>query len=447
MYEFFSNIKAMALVLGVMILVHEWGHYIAAKLLGVRVEVFAIGFGPRIIGFRRNGTDYRLALLPLGGYVKMAGENIMENRTGAPDEFMSHPRWHRFIIAAAGPFMNIVLAVALLTGVYMFHYERPVYLDKPATIGWVLEDSPAQKLGVQPGDRIIRIDDVQNPTWEDVIPKIALSPNRPVNVAIQRGNEIFEKDITPSVVGREQLGHAGWIPDEPNTVTKLEPEMPAAKAGVKEGDTIVAVNGQAMRSMQQVIRTIRESKGAPITMAVVREGKEHTFNIVPEATKLEGQSEPIYRIGVQSIPVQVDQLPFGQAITKSIQDSKRNSLLIFELLGKMIRREVSVKQIEGPISIARYSGEAARQEGWTPLLKLMAIISLNLGIFNLLPIPILDGGVILLLAIEGVMRRDLSQALKERIYQAAFVFLILFAVMVIYNDLVKTIPGLAQRLP
>src|SRR5690349_24034802 len=147
MQEFLIAIVSVAFVLGVMILIHEFGNYAAAKLFGVRVEVFSIGFGKRLLGFRRGDTDYRVSLIPLGGYVKMSGENFMEERTGAPYEFMSHPRWQRFVIAIAGPVMNLALAVALLTAVFMIRYEHPIYLDKPAVIGWVLENSPAAKAG------------------------------------------------------------------------------------------------------------------------------------------------------------------------------------------------------------------------------------------------------------------------------------------------------------
>src|SRR6516225_9562679 len=197
MESFLIAVASMAVVLGIMILVHELGHFAAAKFFGVRVDVFSIGFGKRLIGFRRGETDYRISALPLGGYVKMAGENPLEARSGAPDEFMSHPRWQRFVIAVAGPAMNILLAIALLTGVFMVRYEHPIYLDQPAVIGWVRENSPAAKSGVQQGDRIVRIEGVQNPTWEDVILKVVTSPKQPVDVAIQRDNQILEKKIQP----------------------------------------------------------------------------------------------------------------------------------------------------------------------------------------------------------------------------------------------------------
>lgn len=445
MYAFLTSIVAMAAVLGIMIVVHEFGHFAAAKLLGVRVEVFSVGFGKRLFGWKRGDTDYRLSAIPLGGFVKMSGENPMDQRTGDIGEFMSHPRWQRFVIAAAGPFMNIVLAIVLLTAVFMVHYEHPVYLDQPAVIGWVLEGSAADKAGIQAGDRIVRVGNTQNPTWEDVLPQVVLSPNQPVNLAIQRGNEILNKTITPTPVGPEQFGSPGWLPDEPNTVTELDPGMPAQKAGLKVGDIIAELNGIPMRSMPAVSHYIQDNGTKPVNVTVLRNGQQLTFKMDPIPSEVDGEKR--FRIGIRSDPQHVDKLPFGKAVQKSLEQNKKNSFLILELVQKMVRRKVSMKQVEGPIGIARASGEAARQPGWTPLLSLMAAISLNLGIFNLFPIPILDGGVILLLAIEGIMRRDISQSIKERIYQAAFVFLVLFAVMVIYNDLVKTLPGLTQRLP
>src|ERR1035441_2705901 len=174
MSDFLTSLVAVVAVLGFMILIHEFGHYAVAKLLGVRVEVFSIGFGKRLIGFRKGDTDYRIAAIPLGGYVKMSGENPMEERTGDPAEFMSHSRWHRFLIAIAGPSMNILLAIFLLTAVYMVHYEYPVFFDQPVVIAWVKQDSAAAKIGLQAGDRIIRLDGIQNPTWEQIGPRIML---------------------------------------------------------------------------------------------------------------------------------------------------------------------------------------------------------------------------------------------------------------------------------
>jgi regulator of sigma E protease len=435
----------MAVVLGIMILVHELGHFAAAKWFGVRVDVFSIGFGKRLAGFRRGGTDYRISALPLGGYVKMAGESPLESRSGAPDEFMSHPRWQRFVIALAGPAMNIMLAVVLLTGVFMVHYEHPVYLDQPAVVGWVLENSPAAKAGIEQGDRIVRIDGQQNPNWEDVLLKVAVTSKGPLDVAIQRGNEILQKQIQPERDAADQYDSMGWLPDEPITVTYLESDMPAAKAGLKVGDEVVAVNGTPMRSLLSVIHYLKQNGDKPVDVTAIRNGQKFDIKVTPALTEDNGQKN--YRLGFQSRPVQIDKLPFAQALNRSLDENRRYSLLIVDLVRKLVEHKASIKQMEGPIGIARASGDAARQPGWTPLLSLMAMISLNLGIFNLLPIPILDGGIIMFLLIEGILRRDIKPRIKERIYQTAFVFLILFAAVVIYNDLMKALPGLAQRLP
>ena len=446
MYNFVTSVVAVAVVLGIMVLVHEFGHFAVAKLFKVRVEQFAIGFGKRLFGVVYGGTDYRVNLLPLGGYVKMSGENPMEAQTGDPGEFASHPRWQRFLIAIAGPFMNVLLAIVLLTVVYMVRYEHPLWLTKPATIGWVKPGSPADKAGIAAGDRIVRIDGLENPTWEDVLPKVALSPNQPLTMDVAHENQVVSRTIVPQATGPDQMGTPGWDPEEAVVVSDLEPNMPAAQAGIKPGDVVVGIDGQPVHSIFALLSALQANKQNAATIAVLRHGQPMSFTLTPKEMKDEtGQAQ--YRIGVRSQPeVVTSQLPFAQALSKSMDENKKNSLLILELVEKMVQRKVSMRQIEGPIGIARVSGEAAREKGWTPLMALMALISLNLGIFNLFPFPILDGGVILMLAIEGIRQRDISLPVKERIYQLAFVLLVLFAVAVIYNDLAK-LPGLSQRLP
>jgi regulator of sigma E protease len=442
MSDFLTSLVAVVAVLGFMILIHEFGHYAVAKWLGVRVEQFAIGFGKRLVGFRRGETDYRINAIPLGGYVKMSGENPMDERTDDPREFVNHSRWHRFLIAIAGPAMNILLAIVLLTVVYMVHYEYPAVYDEPTVIGWVLKDSASAKAGFQIGDHIIRIDGQQNPTWEQIDLKEALSPGQPLDVQVERNGQTLEKTVTPEPTGLDQIGFAGWAPKQKNvTITDIQPDMPAEKAGLKEGDRILALNGKPVPALAAMVESLEVSKDQPIALTVLRNGEPKTFTVHPVL------SEKRYRIGIGSMPTKAKTLPFVEAFRLSLHENRQNALLILELVKKMAQHKISMRSIEGPIRIGQAAGEAARRKGWTPLLGLTAAISLNLGIFNLLPIPILDGGVILFLLIEGLMRRDISLAIKERVYQAAFVFLVLFAAMVIYNDLMKTIPGLADRLP
>jgi len=448
MSDFLIAVAAVAVVLGFMILIHEFGHYAVAKLLGVRVEVFSIGFGKRLLGFRKGDTDYRISAIPLGGYVKMSGENPMDERTGDPAEFMSHSRWHRFLIAIAGPSMNILLPIFLLTTVYMVHYEYAVYLDKPAVIQGVKRDSPAAQAGLQPGDRIVKVDGIQNPTWEQLQPREWLSPNQPLAVTIQRGDQIFDKTIVPQAVTTSEVGSAGWFPEDPVIIGQVEPNKPAANAGLKEDDRIVALDGKPLVSIEAMIERLQQTKDNPVDLSVIRGNQTLSFHLSPVLAKTENQKEQRYRLGfVPKSETKVTTLPFRQALSLSLEQNRKYSLLILELAKKIVQGKVSPRAVSGPIGIAQDAGYAARQKGWTPLLELTAGISLNLGIFNLLPIPILDGGVILFLFIEGLMRRDVSLRIKERVYQAAFVFLVLFAVMVIYNDLMKTLPGLMNRLP
>jgi regulator of sigma E protease len=437
------SIISVAVILGFMILIHEFGHYAVAKLLSVRVEQFAIGFGKRLVGFRKGETDYRINAIPLGGYVKMSGENPMDERTGDPREFMSHSRWHRFLIAIAGPIMNILLAIFLLAGVYMVHYEHAAYMDEPAFVGSVEHNSPAEKSGVKPGDHIVQIDGVRNPTWEQVEMKQLVSANQPLSFVIERGDQRIQGTVVPLGGNAEQAGSTGWAPNVPVVIGDIEPGMPAAKAGFKEGDKIVSIDRQRVPSIQAMIDSLQQTKDKPLQVVIERAGKQLNFVVVPVLAPTPGAGADHYRLGFRnSYQVSVTRLSLPDAFKESLSTNKKLSTLILGLVGKLFAHNAFFKTLQtfsGPIGIAQQAGAAAQQRGWLPLIMLTAGISLNLGIFNLLPIPIMDGGVILLLFIESLMRRDISLPIKERIYQAAFVFLVLFAAVVIYNDIAKTI--------
>jgi len=437
------SLISVAVILGFMILIHEFGHYAVAKLLGVRVEQFAIGFGKRLVGFRKGETDYRINAIPLGGYVKMSGENPMDRHTDDPREFLNHSRWHRFLIAIAGPAMNILLAIVLLTGVYMVHYEHPGYLDQPAIVGYVDPSSPAGKAGIQPGDHLTQIDGVRNPSWEQVEMKQLVSANQPLPFEAERNGQTFRGSVVPASDSADEPPSAGWLPKVPVIIGDVEAGMPAAKAGLVEGDKIVAIDGQPVTSIQSMIDSLQRTKEKPLQLAIHRSGKEMTFNVTPVLADTPG-TQKHYRLGFKnSYQISVSRLSLPEALDRSIATNRKLSTLILELVGRLVQRKASLKTVSGPIGIAQQAGIAA-QQGWMPFLELTAAVSLNLGIFNLLPIPIMDGGVILLLFIESLMRRDISMPIKERIYQAAFVFLVLFAAVVIYNDIVKT---LGTRLP
>jgi regulator of sigma E protease len=440
----FIMLLTVAIILGIMIVVHEFGHFIMAKLLGVRVEQFAIGFGKRLIGFRRGETDYRINAVPLGGYVKMSGETPLDKHTGDSREFTAHPRWHRFLIAIAGPAMNILFAVVLMTGVFMSHFEYPAYLDTPSVIGYVVPDSPAAKAGFQEGDRIIRAGDVQSPTWRDTLEQLVLNSREPLSIAVQRGTDILDLKLPPPGRDADDLRIGGLMPSEPVEVATPEPNMPAAKAGLRTGDVLVAVDGHPISSLYAFSAHLQESKDKPVQITLKRNGAESTLTL----TAVYDQQQSRYRAGFGAASqVHVSRLGLPGAFVQSLEFNRRYSKLVLELLEKLVQRKASITQLSSPIGIAVEAGKAVREPGWIPIVSLTALISLQLGIFNLLPIPILDGGLILLLFIESLMRRDISQNIKERIYQAAFVFLLLIAAVVIYNDLLRTIPGLTNRVP
>ncbi|MBI2816912.1 MAG: RIP metalloprotease RseP [Acidobacteria bacterium] len=443
LYVLITNVLAVIVVLGIMILVHELGHFLAAKYFGIGVHVFSFGFGPRLFGFKSGGTDYRVSAFPLGGYVKMAGENPGEPTSGAADEFMSKPRWQRFIVAVMGPAMNIALAIVLLTGLYMYRYQKPAYAEGPAVIGWLENESSAAKAGLQPGDVIVRVDDEQNPRWEEVELNVASSAGQNLDIVIERNGQRIEKTITPRAEGRARLGSVGWYPAMPAKLQSVQPGLPAEAAGLKAGDEITAIDGTPMQFWPRISGIVQASEGKEMEVQVVRDGQTITTHLKPVLDVAEGDPQKKWRVGVAfQNEVITRKLGFGEALSESLAQNKKFALLIFEFVGKIFQQKLSPRTLEGPIGIARLSGQAARQS-LGDLISLMAAISLNLGIFNLFPIPVLDGGLILMLLVESVMRRDLSMRMKERVTQVGFVALMLLAVFVIYNDIVKSLP---QRL-
>lgn len=434
--SFITDALVVVAVLGFMILIHELGHFMAAKLFGVRVLVFSLGFGKRLFGFKRGDTDYRVSALPFGGFVKMAGDDPAEVREGDPGEFLARPRWQRFVVVVMGPAMNALLAVGLLTGLYRYHFQKPAYQEQAARVGDVEPDSPAARVGVLPGDLIVRLDGVANPKWEDVEVKILTTVGEALPVELLRDGQTLKLSLTPQARGPSRVGDAGWFPYVPGTIEMVDPGLPASQLGLKTGDQIVGVEGRKVFFWPRLTYLIQSANGREMELTIRREGKDFTVRVKPVLSEVSG--EKMWRIGVGfRSNVVVRQLPWGKAITASLHDNLRNSLATFEVLRKILTRRMSARSLSGPIGIAQLSGEMYRA-GITELLMFVSFISLQLSIFNLLPIPILDGGVIFLLLIEGLMRRDLSLEVKERFAQVGIVFLLLLAVFVMYNDILKT---------
>jgi regulator of sigma E protease len=419
-----------------MIFIHELGHFMAAKFFGVRVLVFSLGFGKRLLHLTRGDTDYRISALPFGGYVKMAGDDPSANRQGDPGEFLAKPRWQRFVVVVMGPIMNILLAMVLLTCLYKFHFQKPAYEEQPARVGDVEADSPASQSGLIPGDFVVRLDSLQNPKWEDVEIKIVTTVGEAMPLEVERDGKILNMTLTPRAEGPSRVGYAGLYPYAPGVVDKVEPELPASHAGLIAGDQIVGIDGHKILYWPRVFYLLQSGKGKPVQLSILRGGQEFRVTLTPVLTDVMGEKR--WRIGVSfHNDMVVRRLPWGAAIGASLEDNLRNCLAWFDVMGKILTRRLSTRSLAGPIGIAQLSGEAYRA-GLAELVMLVCFISLNLGLFNLLPIPVLDGGVILLLLIEGLIRRDLSVQVKERFVQVGFLFLLLLVVFLMCNDIVKT---------
>jgi regulator of sigma E protease len=439
---FLQNVWWLLVLIGVMILIHELGHFWAARAFDVKVEVFSFGFGPRLFGFRRGEVDYRFSLILFGGYVKMAGEQPGDAQSEDPRSILRKPRWQRLIVAAAGPFMNVVLAIAVLAGLYMVDYEK-IIDQNGAVIGHVQPDTPAAKAGILPGDKIVRLNGKNNPDWEDIVTTEIESAERPLTVTIDRKGREFPVSVTPILDDKTGVGTAGWEGQNEIQVGAVSPGMPAEAAGLQKGDLLTRIDNVPIHSRFTLPETIRKSNGKPVTLEYVRGGVHHDVTMTPVYKNPDGTAR--WMIGVQSDVkwnVQKEQLSLPAAVHESVVQNTKNASLIFSFLGGMIERRMSPKSLEGPIGMAQHAKDAAA-EGPAAFLSLMSIVSLNLAIFNLLPIPILDGGVIVTLLVEMVMGRDLSLAVKENMLKVGFVFLMMVVVFVLYNDIARRFtPGL-----
>ena len=447
-------IIAFIVLIGIMVVVHEFGHFALAKLCGVRVEAFSVGFGPRLFGIKRGDTDYKVCALPLGGYVKMTGETPDQIQAGTapedtpaaeydPGSFTNHPRWQRMLIGLAGPVANFILAFVLMLFYYHFINEVPQYQVNTANIEWVVPDSLAAQAGFQTGDVITTFDGVSNPDWIQVENRAQLNIDQNVAAVVNRDGQSIQLTLHVPQIPRGKDGvdmsDAGIEPQflpGPISVHDVSAGTPADKAGLKAGDQIVAVDGHQFHYVGTLLAYMKAFPGKTIALEALRNGKQVTLNATP--AKLDAD----YKLGFETLPVAMrnDPLPARVAYLKSKKVFSDNSTLIFDVLGRLFTRKVAVSQLSGPVGIARMAGQAASMKGYQPKFQLAWAISINLGILNLMPFPILDGGLILLLLIESVIRQDISLAVKERIYQAAFVVLVVFFAFIIFNDFAKLPP-------
>jgi regulator of sigma E protease len=428
-----TTLLAFVFELGVLVFVHELGHFLAAKRVGIRVLKFQLGFNPTVVSFRRGETEYSIGALPLGGYVKMAGENPEETRTGKSDEFLSKTKWERFQVLIMGPVMNLALAFVLTAVVLYQGVERLAHEDQPPVVGVVAADSVASRSDIKVGDRIVSVNGRPVSTWEQFEIAVSTKPDREIEIGLLRNGLEQTRKVTPAVVrqSRFELGDIGVLPNAHPFVRSVQIGGAAEKAGVKTGDVVLTVNGQPITFSYQLKEAIAKHPEELITLTILRDGQRQTI----QATPARNGNEGLLGIGIGDDTVKIKP-GIGQAIALSFEKNVEYSRLIFQTLWGLVTRETSPKQLMGPVAIAQLSGEAAAF-GWIALISLMASLSLNLGLLNLMPIPILDGGHIFIMALEGLARRDFSMRVKEKMLLAGFVMILMLMVTVIYNDLTR----------
>jgi regulator of sigma E protease len=427
-----TSALAFLFVLGVLIFVHELGHFLMARRIGVRVLTFSLGFGPKLIRITRGGTEYCISAIPLGGYVKMAGENPDDARTGASDEFLSKGKWQRFQVLVMGPIMNLLLAVVVMAVVLYQGAARPLFDRQPVVIGAFSDGSPAQRAGLALGDRIVTVDGDAVENWEQYSTAIVPKAKREVTLGFVRNGQARQITVVPASQGKYELGDLGLEPVVHPQIMTLVKGQPAESAGLHGGDVILGAGDQANVSYGALIAAIRSHADQPLPLTVKRGTAQIVIPVTPrqfgDKAMIGAQFSFFETYTVQPGPI--------EALRLSVEQNWSWTKQIGQTLAGLLTRSTSVKQLMGPLAIADLSGTAAK-EGWIPLFTLLAMISLNLGLVNLMPVPVLDGGHIAILGLEGIARRDFSIKAKERMLGAGLVLLVMLMATVMFNDLMR----------
>ena len=453
MEAFFSIIFYYAIVpliiLGIAVNIHEFGHFAVAKLFGMRVEAYSFfGLGPRIWGFRRGHTDYRISAIPLGAYVKLYGDEAtgpLEGKDATTESvpeselYELRPRWQKFLVMLGGPFMNLVLAMAIPFGGALIQGVPAV----PApVIGAVKADGAGAQAGLKVGDRIVAFNGVENPTWRDITIQAGINPERAVPLTVERGGQRIPLEITPRKETIFAGQNAGLIDAEPDfgvvpvVVGEVTPNSGAQDAGLQPNDRVVSINGEIARNPRQVTDLIQQFKAAPMQIVIDRNGQ--LLNLTGTVRQLDDGAVVLgFRPKQANLPL--EPAGFSGAVAFAFNSNWENLKTTGQVLGQVFAGKRSVKDsgLGGPVGIFRQSAEATQTMGAEGFFLILTVISLSLGLFNLLPIPMLDGGQILVLAIDKVMSwfgRTLSMVARERIQLTGLAVILVLMVFVLFLD-------------
>lgn len=429
--------------LGLLVFIHELGHFLVAKWSGVRVEQFSLGFGPKILGFRWGETEYKISILPLGGYVKMAGEEPEEGEITPvmdPRSFAAQALYKRIAIVLAGPAMNLILAMILLPLVFLMGRMEPAFLEKPAVVVGVKKGSPAEGIKLEKGDQILSIDSYETPTWDQAMQRILVSPDTEVTLKI-RSQATRAEEIKKVKLSTAKEGKVGFLGVEPHyflgndaVVSNVSPSSPAEKAGIKAQDKIVAIAGSPIENWDDMSEKVAAAEGKAINVEILRGSEKINLSLTPQYN--EAYKKWIIGIG-KAVPegaVVKRTYSFKQAIEKGAQEFGRLFMLTMEVLKKLFTFQLSYKTLGGPIQIAEATANAAKS-GMGDFFYFLSFMSLQLGVLNLLPIPVLDGGHFLFMLYEGIRRKPMS--IKSRIIaqQVGMAFLFGLMILVTINDI------------
>jgi regulator of sigma E protease len=418
------------IALGILIFVHELGHFIAARLFGVRVETFSIGFGPKLFKFTCCDTEFAVSLIPLGGYVKMSGETPDELTQNFYD-FYAKPPWQRIVIALAGPLMNLILAFLFFVLSFSIGRYVPAYQFETAKVG----ATASSEISLKPGDVILSVDGRQVKNWKDFTSYVALNPDKDLTLKVKRNDEIVTVKVHTGTDDKNGIGTLDVIPAIKPIIGKVVKNSPAQKSGLQPGDIIFSVNGKEITSWKQVVDLIGNSQGKPVELLILRKNRKLRITVTPQFNKRFGR----YTIGIiPKLDMVFVKLPVLEAFKEGLKEFKSHTEIFFSYLSKLITGEASVKSLGGPIMIAEVAGKAAKT-GISNFIYFMGFISLQLGYFNLIPLPVLDGGLILMFIIEMIRRRPISLEFMEKFQQVGFAILALLMIIVFYNDIMRLV--------
>ena len=433
---FISTIMVFTVVLGIIVIVHEFGHFIAARLMGVRVETFSFGFGKRLFGKKIGDTDFRISVFPLGGYVKMAGEDEYDPDNLKTDEFQAKNRAQKIFILLMGPLMNIILALLILTIINITGVESEKYKSEPPVIGLIAEESPAKKAGLEVGDLVLNVDGYKVKDWKELELEIGSNPDNLIKIVYEREGKQFSTELMVESDNEYNIGDAGFYWKYRVMIGSVKANSPASFAGIQPDDIIYSINGDDITPFN-ITKIISKNPGIPLNFRIKRGESFIEKEITPQKS---GERVEIGVGLIQYSPMINVKYGFFDAVSKSIKDTIRLTSLVFDAFRKMIVGKLSAKNLSGPIEIAKFS-KRAFDSGLSEFFMLIAFISLQLGIVNLFPIPALDGGHLMIYSIESLIRREFSMKVKVGLINIGFFLLLTLMAFVILNDIAKNLPN------